>query len=156
MRRHSVEADRVQQRVDNLHPGLRRVGITVPRLPWLEHEHEEEEHERDDDRPARAHRLGSDGRDFTRERREDRETMALLDELEARDKELAADDVEEALADWNDPLTGLPLVGESPRFRTDRERAYMDWIHSGGGARTRATVHPKLDERLRRESSEHR
>ena len=100
--------------------------------------------------------VSTDGRDFTRERREDRETMALLDELEARDKELAADDVEELLANWNDPLTGLPLVGESPRFRTQREREYMDWVLSKGGARTRATVHPKLDDRLRRESSENR
>jgi hypothetical protein len=79
------------------------------------------------------------GRDYARERRETGEAMRLCDWLEELDKERAADDVEEVLSDWNDPLTGLPTLGRSPRFRSAEEREYMDWIASEQGARTRGT-----------------
>src|SRR5262245_22098158 len=91
------------------------------------------------------------GRDYARERRENTEALRLCDELELLDKEGAADSVEDVLAFWNDPLTGLPTLGESPRFRTDRERQYMDWVTSKAGERTRQNVHPKTAERMRRE-----
>jgi hypothetical protein len=95
------------------------------------------------------------GRDLARERRENAEAMKLCDELEDHDKERAADLVDEALAGWKDPLTGLPFEGmESPRFRTAREREYMNWVGSEAGARTRAIVHPGLEERLRRRDAE--
>src|SRR5262245_45342538 len=97
------------------------------------------------------------GRDYARERRETAETLKLCDEIEALDKEHAADAIEEVLAPWNDPLTGLPPEGmESPRFRSQRQASYIDWIYSGGGARTRALVHPELDDRLQRQASETR
>jgi len=93
------------------------------------------------------------GRDYARERRETAETMRLCDELEDLDHERAADHVDEALAGWKNPLSGLPIPGfESPRYRTKEEQEYMDWILSDSphAARTRAIVHPKTEDRLER------
>jgi len=82
-----------------------------------------------------------------KEREEDREALELVDRLERMDKERAADRVEELLRGWEDPLTGLPPAGmEGPRFRTRREREFMDWVKSPAGARTRAIRYPHLSE----------
>jgi len=39
----SQAADRARQDVDDLRPELRRVSVTVPRLPWLEHTDDDED-----------------------------------------------------------------------------------------------------------------
>lgn len=54
MRRRSVEADRVQARVDDIHPNLRRVSILVPAVSWQPEEKEDDE--RDEGTRARARR----------------------------------------------------------------------------------------------------
>ena len=95
------------------------------------------------------------GRDLERERREARDASAFADEIEELDAEAAADAVEEVLRGYENPLTGLPPAGlESPRFRSERERQYISWIHSEAGRRTRANVHPRLHERLERERAD--
>ena len=90
-----------------------------------------------------------------RERRENADASRLCDRIEEADAEAAADAVEEVLRGWEDPLTGLPPAGmESPRFRSERDRQYMDWVLSEAGARTRRNVHPRLAERLERERAD--
>lgn len=87
-----------------------------------------------------------------REREEDRETLAMLEQIRKMDREAAADRVEQALSGWKDDF-GRPIEGfESPRFLTARQREYMDWIHSEDGARTRANVHPNLHVEERHQS----
>ena len=91
------------------------------------------------------------GIDLERERREDREAMALCDELEDEDGERADDQVEEVLSGWKGG-DGFPIDGfESPRFdRSERRSAYYRWLMSEEGRRTREIVHPKLEDRIRR------
>lgn len=85
-----------------------------------------------------------------RERQEDREAMGLCDELERLDREAAADRVEAVLFGWKDRY-GRPLQGfESPRFTTQRQRDYIEWIQSPAGARTRRNVHPRLYDQMER------
>jgi hypothetical protein len=51
---------------------------------------------------------------------------------------------------WKDELTGYPLPGfESPRFVDSRKQAYYAWLTSPAGARTRANVHPAVDDEVR-------
>jgi hypothetical protein len=70
-----------------------------------------------------------------RERLEDLDAMSLCDELEGLDKERAADDIEQLLDPWRSELTGLPLPGfESPRFRNEYEKAFMDWHENSPNA----------------------
>ncbi len=90
------------------------------------------------------------GRDLAKERREDREAMGLCDWLEDEDKEDAFDRVEQVLVGWKDDR-GLPREGfESPRFLSPRQKAYVEWVQTEAAARTRAIVHPKLEERIQR------
>jgi hypothetical protein len=90
------------------------------------------------------------GRDLAKERREDREAMELLDWIEDSDVEDAFDRVEQVLVGWKDDR-GLPREGfESPRFLSPRQKAYVEWIQSEAGARTRQVVHPNLEERIQR------
>jgi hypothetical protein len=87
------------------------------------------------------------GRDHARERQEMADALRLCDELEALDKERAADHVEEVLALWKDPW-GYPLPGfESPRFIDARKAEYYSWLMSPAGARTRENVHPAVEVR---------
>jgi len=95
------------------------------------------------------------GIDFARVRREDRDAAELCDWIEEVDAERAADEIEQVFAGYCDPLTRIPYEGfESPRFRSERERQYISWIHSEAGRRTRANAHPRLHERLERERAD--
>ena len=55
-------------------------------------------------------------------------------------------------AGYKDALTGLPLPGfESPRYRSEEERRYMDWVTRPENARTLERFHPVTAARLARE-----
>jgi hypothetical protein len=89
----SPEADRAAKWADDIYPGLRRVSVSVPVLPWQDGEEKTMTNTTwsypsitELERSATA---GS-GRDSARERRENAEAMALCDELEDLDKEPAA------------------------------------------------------------------
>lgn len=95
----------------------------------------------------------ADGRDIAKGRREDADAMRMCDALEKLEKERAADEIEDCLLGWKDGLSGYPIKGfESPRFVDARKAAYLRWLTSEEGERTRRRVHPDFDAKLERRS----